>query len=109
MIPSVLQIGPWPVTVIVDEAAIHKAGQESRSDLMGHWSPRNLQIILRPDMPPTQEIETLLHEILHGCFSVSGLETTYPSDDEERFIAAIAPTLLDTLRRNPGLTNYLTS
>jgi hypothetical protein len=55
--------------------------------------------------------EVLLHEIMHACFFVSGLsyEKVHRFEDvEEAFIMRCAPVLLQVLRDNAHLVEYLT-
>lgn len=57
---------------------------------------------LRPGMEPDKDKEVLLHEVLHAC----GYPTLCGKDEE--FVDAIAPVLLQVMRDNPQLVEYLT-
>lgn len=105
MIPKTLRVGPYRVKVEVSEAEINAQSNLLKSDLAGMWVWKTSMIVLRPGLSDEATAECLLHEILHAVFTVAGIE----SEDEERLVNAIAPTLLDTLRRNPKLVDYLTS
>lgn len=63
------------------------------------------RITIAGSMGPDQARDTLLHEVLHGLLRIVNL---IPDDkEEERVVVALAPLLLDALRRNPGLVEYL--
>ena len=47
--------------------------------------------------------DTLFHEVLHTCWHAGCL----PSGQEEEIIGTLSPLLLDTLRRNPRLIEFL--
>ena len=49
----------------------------------------------------------MLHETLHACFMVAGINNRMSDTLEEETINSLSPLLLDTLRRNPGLVAYL--
>jgi hypothetical protein len=56
--------------------------------------------------------ETVLHEVIHCLLDLQstgsgGDKALIPEEDEERFVRAFSPLLLDTLRRNKALTTYL--
>lgn len=75
-----------------------------RPDLAGETDAVNLTIKVAPGFAPDFERETLIHELLHACFAVSGLDL---GDDEEQVVSRISPFLFDALRRSPGLRTYL--
>jgi hypothetical protein len=53
---------------------------------------------------PVQSAETLLHEVMHGCFGVAGIAD---EDNEERTITHLSAQLTQVLRDNPHLLAYL--
>jgi hypothetical protein len=52
-----------------------------------------------------QIADTLMHEILHAALHVG--RTNLTENQEEKVVAALAPLLLDILRRNPQVLAYL--
>jgi hypothetical protein len=80
-----------------------------RHSLAGRIHYRTGAITIYPGMPPSRERETLFHEVLHGVIQAVGSKYALAEngDECEEIIKAIAPTLLDTLRRNPRLARYL--
>jgi hypothetical protein len=71
-------------------------------DAVGHTSTSTQELHVLEGQGHHQERDTLLHEILHVASNVVG------QDLKERQILALAPVLLDVLRRNPELVAYLT-
>lgn len=65
-----------------------------------------LKILLRSDRPFVNTAETLLHEILHQCLFMAGLELE--RDVEEPIVRAMSMHLFSVLRDNPKLVSYLT-
>ena len=75
-----------------------------RPDLAGETDAVNLRIKVMPGVAEDFARETLVHEVLHACFAVSGLDM---GDDEEQIVSRLSPYLFDALRRSPGLADYL--
>jgi hypothetical protein len=86
-LPASVTIGPYTYPVVSDEAT--------------HIEHR---ILIDPHMSDEKTVVTLLHEVMHGCTDLAGNSDL---DNEERIICALAPILLDTLRRNPDLVSAL--
>jgi hypothetical protein len=76
-----------------------------RQEVAGETDALNLAIRVMPGNALDFERETLMHELLHACCSVAGLDLG--DDGEERVVAGLSPFLLDALRRSPGLADYL--
>ncbi len=103
--PATLQIGPYRYAVVCSEEAINKAQVEDKTDLHGRHHPGRQEIALNPEQAPDCMADTLLHEILHACVYLSGVDVK--GKDEERMIGGISSVLLDCLRRNPKLVTFL--
>ena len=104
-IPKQVQVGPFTYSVTVDQAAIDRAGQEGRETLYGQTRHTISRILVDPELSADQKRETLQHEVLHACINTSGLAIS--TTDQENLVGALSPILLDTLRRNPELVEYL--
>lgn len=104
-LPSTVTIGPHVYTV--DSSA--DTGRLLRDEnSCGDSRPDHLLIRLDPDRPPTSIAETLLHEIVHCCWSLTALRAI-EHPDEEQAATALAPWLLAMLRDNPAVVDYLTA
>lgn len=104
--PGSVVVGPYRLTLTVDQAAIDRATVErGGNELAGSYDSSTGRIAIKPGLTPDLTADCLLHEILHAVCEVAGK----PLDDEteERAVSALAPTLLDTLRRNPDVTAWL--
>lgn len=78
--------------------------------MCGYSSPITCLIVIREDLTPDVESDTLLHEILHQCLAASGCEPNQMSrvpDVEERVVWAMTGPLLTVLRENPNVYHYL--
>ena len=103
MPPRRLKVGP------------HRYAVECSTDLLFHGDRRGStdvdrhRIIVASDLAPSLTRETVLHELLHALWDTTPLRLEPISKREEDVVTALAPPLLDTLRRNPKLVAYLTT
>lgn len=67
--------------------------------------------VLTEGMTLEQQQNTLLHEVLHCCVNVSGLQVPGkgPDETEEVYVSAISTPLHGVLIDNPDLTAWLVS
>ena len=104
-LPSHVQISAFNYTISVDQDYLDKEGAERGKTLVG-LSELNDQKITISEAADDYMADTLLHEILHQCIMVTGIEIRNLKL-EEQLITTITPMLLDTLRRNPEVVEYL--
>jgi|688.fasta_scaffold478306_2 hypothetical protein len=106
--PKDVQVGPFTFTIKSDKASMDSArGRFESLDAIGFMSIHEQTIFIDPELQGDINIDTLLHEILHAIFEVVGLKNHFEEKEEEQIIAAMSPTLLDTLRRNVEVTDYI--
>lgn len=110
-LPAAVQIGPHRYDVQCDADAT-VALRELAPDRIGSSDAGALRIQIAHHLHPSQQQDTLLHEILHMLLHQLGLQpslanASHDDDVEERVVHALAPALLDLLRRNPDLVAYL--
>lgn len=112
--PEVIQVGPFIYTVQWDHeswsAAFDATIDAADPDVLrayGMTDQRGSVIYINPNNAETILRETLLHEVMHACQFVAGMPNKAPVAGEE-FVTRISPLLLDTLRRNPDLRDYIT-
>jgi len=72
----------------------------------GILSLKDQTIYLANGQGPDVIADTLLHEVLHGLWSVVG-GWAFNEIEEEKLVSMLTGTLLDTFRRNKELTRYL--
>jgi hypothetical protein len=77
---------------------------EIEQQAMGAALLRRQVIALSTEQHPQQVRDTLLHETVHMLLRLLDLEGRKA---DERFVNTFTTGLLDTLRRNPALTEYL--
>jgi hypothetical protein len=105
--PESVVIGPYRYTITVDHDAMERLRNrgESGGGNAGTVDYHQLQITIDGDMAASMIADTLLHEIVHCCYRVSGLRAGKMREEEA--IDHLTPVLLDTLRRNPAVARYL--
>lgn len=108
-IPAAVQVGPFAYEIQADEDAANRVSYEDACRLIGQSNPERQTITLRPSVASMCLRDTLLHEVLHAICSLTGVSKDLEDDEEEKAVNRIAPALLDVLRRNPALVEFLTS
>lgn len=89
-----LTIGPHIWKVISDpEFDVLMAA----SGHLGETVPDQLVIRVRSDLPRSVWQETLLHEVIHACWSLTSLPETL-GEREEEVVRALSPLLAQTVR-----------
>ncbi len=106
-LPPEIKIGPYNYRIQISETAIAAASVVAQRGLIGSCDRRQTTLIIKPGLSPTMEVSTVLHEVIHAITDSTGLTETITHELEETIVNALAPTLLDTLRRNPQLVAYL--
>lgn len=103
MNPKTILIGPHKYKVIYDEdrCVDAEANGMMRSD--------DTEIIVNPEISQDRQRVVLLHETLHAIFDLAGFEKLdlVSVKLEEKIINNISPLLLDVLRRNKNLIDFL--
>lgn len=107
--PATVQIGPRRYDVLLDLEELHRIEHDEGDDLYGQSDHGKLRIIVDPTLPFDQLADTLLHEVLHGLTELTGIIDDLGHKREERMVRRLTPALLDLLRRNPELVEYLTA
>jgi hypothetical protein len=107
-LPDRIQIGPHDVAIVVERPTIDSLSVKDQMKLHGHYEPESNLIVLRPGMHRDYEAEVVVHEVLHALTALTGIISDLGEDQEEKFVERLAPVVLDTMRRNPDLLDYLT-
>ena len=98
--PKTVRVGPHVYSVLRQRAS-------QMGDLLGECDTNLLQIRVRQRLPRSKAQETLTHELLHACTHPSLNGNEHLSD--EQFVEGVAPVLLQVIRDNPDLLDYLRS
>lgn len=106
--PATVQVGPLIYTVRVS------GERAADADSYGFTDHDKSEIVLDSKITPSHSRVTILHELLHAVIKDAvgalrgGKAALLPDrDTEEQLVTAVAPWLLETLRRNPDLVTYL--
>ena len=102
--PTSIEMGPHRYTIRSDEDTADLLRSEGNNgDSRAH------QLLIRLDPRVAAVHEVLLHEILHCAWDLTPLRCMDGvKDHEEEVVTALAPLILDALRRNAQLVAYLT-
>lgn len=111
--PDEVVIGPHPYRVerVIDSGT--GLARQARPNEVGHTDMGRNKMTIRSDgsQAPMQERDTLLHEVVHAVLWQAGLDEehdVFKTDRmAERVVDVLATSLLDVLRRNPTLVDYL--
>lgn len=104
--PKQITVGPVRYRVLFCEFEIARAERGDADRLYAHHDPRKQQITVDPDQGPDQLADSLLHEVLHACVAVTGLDETL-GDREESVVRSLSTCLLQVLRENPRLVGWI--
>lgn len=111
--PKTVRVGPHRISIKIDETAHNASQAAEQTSLYGRYDPATNTITVQPGLHPDQEADTILHEILHAVATGTGLTATggalEDQSRQEQVVSAMAPALLDLLRRNRALVDYLTA
>jgi hypothetical protein len=107
--PKFVVVGPHRYRVTVDRAAVDRVSVEGGERVVGACDRQRLEIVADPELAPSQLADTVLHEVLHAAFDLIGAGEDIAADVEERLVLRLAPVLLQVVRANPSLVEYLTA
>ncbi len=96
--------------VIYVGTADYEVKQKGQLDLLGETRSEHAEILIRRKQAPSVKRETLMHELLHAIIYASGMVHHFKldHDTEEELVSALSPWILQLLRDNPYLVEYLT-
>jgi predicted SprT family Zn-dependent metalloprotease len=103
VIPHTIKVGPHVYSVV------RKTGEEM-PEALGDTDFDANEIRIRKNMRKTKSQEIVLHELLHAC-TYPSFTGAYEGEEKlmtEEFVNAVAPVLLQVLKDNPKLVEYLT-
>lgn len=94
MIPPTVAIGYRLYKILPMPLGFEDAGQHTAGI-----------IHLKSDTPP-EVANTLLHEILHGCYEMGGLKD---NDPEEKVVTVLSNQLCQVIKNNPAIIEFIVS
>jgi len=100
--PHTIKVGPHVYTVVRKSTA-------DAPENMGNSDFDKVEIMVRKGLRKSKAQEILVHELLHTC-TYPSFTGVYEGEEKlmtEEFVNAVAPVLLQVLKDNPKLVEYL--
>jgi hypothetical protein len=97
-VPAHVRVGPFDYDVDLVDLL----------DASGRCDFDQLKILVNGRLAEGAQQEILLHEVLHAIFNATGYDVWIGEEATEDAILRLSPVLLEVLRRNPALVDYLT-
>ncbi len=69
-----------------------------------HQIPQDPRIRIAKHKEPTAMADTMLHEVLHACWTTMNLDAR---EEEERAVSALATALIAVMRDNPNFSKWI--
>lgn len=107
-LPKKVYVAPHVMAILYDDDNRLK----ELEDLNGLCDFDTGRIWIDRQQTPLMEKDTVLHEVLHAVLDQCGVKRRFKDVDkefEEDVVVEIAPRLLQVLRDNPRLVEYLTT
>lgn len=77
-------------------------------DSRGQWRQHDSTILIADHLSPQDQAETVIHELLHGCYPVFDMPAGLDAPNvEEIVVSTIAPHFSQIIRDNPLLMTWL--
>jgi hypothetical protein len=103
-----MQIGPVSFSITEDKTEYLEYSKNNEPhNAYGYMDYCSQRIILDKKQGPDNKADTLLHEIMHVIFTQVGGKEAFDDDDEEKIIIMFSTGLLDVMRRNKHVVEYL--
>jgi hypothetical protein len=97
VIPKTVKVGPHVYSIL------RKSKAEMKDHGLCDWD--QVQIKIQERLRKSKAQEVLLHEVLHACCYPNMADVQNKTDEE--FVDTVSPLLLQVLRDNPELVEYL--
>ncbi len=103
MIPRHVDLGAHRIRLAHDETLADRGAN-------GETYRETLEVRIFDRLAPTVEREVVIHELLHVAWHQTGLRSAEHAAAglEEEIVGTLAPLVLELLRRNRALADYLT-
>lgn len=101
-----IEIGPLTFEIVNDKKLLTEYFMKTREEVFGYLDEERGKIVINDKYPYDVQQEVKFHEVLHAVIDLIFFEFAN-DEEEEKFVRAFSPALLDTLRRNPEFTKYI--
>lgn len=103
-----MKVGPIEYDVVFDSQVLDINSLRTGAGVcLGLTLHHATTIMVDDNVSEDVQASTLLHEVLHAVFDVTGVSYDIGSKTEEKLIRHLEATLLQVLRENPELVAYL--
>ena len=106
MRPHFIRVGAHKYDVVYSTEELALVGLREKATLLGHTDHWGLMITIHSDLSHTVERETLLHEVIHCIWTVSGV-SSLKSITEEQMVRGVEHVFFQVLTNNPIFLKYL--
>lgn len=107
-IPKKIKVGPFDFSITSDKKSFDNYGLKVKDlEAVGYTDDQQLNIHIAPGLSPGAEREVCLHETFHAMYYLMGLDLALGPDKEELIVNAFGVAMLQVIRDNPGLIEYL--
>lgn len=76
-------------------------------DSRGQWRQHEGRILIADHLSYQDQAETVIHELLHGCYPVFDMPALESALVEEVVVSTIAPHFAQIIRDNPALMTWM--
>lgn len=81
---------------------------DSIDNTQGSYDNESHEIKIKSGIGHREQLNTVLHEILHACVYCYGLKSEFKDDDsEEKIVNALGNALTEIVVRNKGLMDFI--
>jgi hypothetical protein len=99
ILPAVIKLGYQDITIIQ---------VDSIDNTQGSYTNDTHEIKIKSGMVGREQLNTLLHELLHACVYAYGIKSEFGDDDkEEKVVNALGNGLTEVLVRNKELVAFI--
>lgn len=98
ILPSVIKLGYQDIKIIEDDLV----------EAQGCYQPDQSKIRIKDGLEGREQLNTILHEVLHAIIYTYGLKKDFKTDEEEeKIVNALGNGLTEALVRNRGLAEFI--
>lgn len=98
--PTSVLVGPHRYKLTFNDSRVVRMSDDTDSSF-GETDHKHATITIDPNQSPSMLRDTVLHEILHACMNLIGVQEDAGVDreTEERIVLRLAPVLLQVVRQ----------
>lgn len=106
-LPSKIDVGPVSYLLMLNDSTRIRGQEFIRGNVLGETGHDQLEIVIDPNQPPGRLRDTVFHETMHVAMHLTGIDFELGTEKEEHYVRRLSSIILEILRRNPDLVEYL--